>query len=229
LIEIKNLSYDYPDGSPGLSEISLSVFEGDSLALLGANGSGKSTLLMILAGCFKPSSGEIFFRGAPVVSPEVLRGAAGMVFQSPDDQMFMPTVLDDVAFGLAAKKTGAAEAKARAAACLEKLGIGRLASRPPHRISGGEKRLAALAGILVTSPEIILLDEPTSSLDPRARREITALLKSLAGTKIISTHDFGLARETCSRAVILRAGSIAASGETNRLLSDEKSLEVYGL
>jgi cobalt/nickel transport system ATP-binding protein len=229
LLEARDLFYRYPDGARGLDGVSVALAEGERLALIGANGSGKSTLLLLLSGCFKPEKGEILLNGAPVSGLQPLRDAAGLVFQEPDDQLFMPSVLEDVAFGLSAKKIDAETARARALACLDALGAAHLAERPPHRMSGGEKRIAALAGILVMRPDVILLDEPTSSLDPRARREITELLRGLGAPMIISTHDLSLARRVCGRAVILQKGQVCADGAPDALLDDEKFLRDHGL
>jgi cobalt/nickel transport system ATP-binding protein len=229
LLETRELCYDYPDGSRALDGVSITLEEGERVALIGANGSGKSTLLMILSGAFKHVRGEILLRGEPVSGIKPLRDAAGMVFQEPDDQLFMPTVLEDAAFGLSARGMDAETARAKAVSCLELLGASRLRDRPPHRMSGGEKRIAALAGILVMEPLIIMLDEPTSSLDPRARRDVTALLKNLGASMIMSTHDMALARNVCDRAIVMQKGRVRAEGPTTKILDDEETLRTYGL
>jgi cobalt/nickel transport system ATP-binding protein len=230
LLETKCLSYDYPDGTPALRDVSIKLSEGDRMALVGANGSGKSTLLMHLAGCFFPQSGEVLLHGEPVGrNLGVLRDAAGLVFQEPDDQLFMPSVLEDVSFGLAARSVAAEEARSIARACLEKLRIRHLSDRPPHRLSGGEKRAAALAGILVTAPEIILLDEPSASLDPRARRKLIEMLRELDRTMVIATHDLEMAKALCERVVLLCNGRVAGEGDPKDLLEDEKFLEDHGM
>ncbi|MDR0647743.1 MAG: energy-coupling factor ABC transporter ATP-binding protein [Synergistaceae bacterium] len=230
LLEVKGLSYDYPDGTPALLDLSLSLEEGDKIALVGANGSGKSTLLLHMAGCFAPQRGEISLRGKPVGKDlRALKDSVGMVFQEPDDQLFMPSVALDVSFGLAARKVRPEEAASAASRCLERLGIARLADRPPHRLSSGEKRLVAIAGVLVTDPEIIALDEPTAALDPRARREVMKILGGLDKSMIIATHDLDMARTLCRRAVVICSGRVAAEGPAGDLLADEKALETYGL
>ena len=152
-----------------------------------------------------------------------------MVFQEPDDQLFIPTVLEDASFGLVARGMNADAARTKAASCLERLGASRLRDRPPHRMSGGEKRIAALAGILVMEPLIIMLDEPTSSLDPRARRDVAALLKNLGASMIMSTHDMALALNVCDRAIVMQKGRVKTEGPTAKILYDEETLRTYGL
>ncbi|MDR1472816.1 MAG: energy-coupling factor ABC transporter ATP-binding protein [Synergistaceae bacterium] len=233
LLETKGLCYDYPDGTPALTDVSIRLNEGGKTALIGANGSGKSTLLMLLAGCFAPSRGEVLLRGEPAGQDLwMLKNSAGLVFQEPDDQLFMPSVLEDAAFGLVARDVPAEEARAIARACLEKLGIQHLADRPPHRLSGGEKRSAALAGILAMKPEIILLDEPSASLDPRARRNLIGTLRELDKTMVIATHDLEMASALCDAAVLLFKGRVAGEGFMGcpeNSLMDEKFLRDHGL
>jgi cobalt/nickel transport system ATP-binding protein len=230
LLETKNLSYDYPDGTPALRNVSFKVMEGEKTALVGANGSGKSTLLMHLAGCFAPKDGEVLIRGKSAgQSLKALKEAAGLVFQEPDDQLFMPSVLEDVAFGPAARGAAAEEARSRARECLEMLRIQHLADRPPHRLSGGEKRLAALAGILAMNPEVILLDEPTASLDPKARRNLIETLMTLDRTMAIATHDIEMACILCRTAVLLHNGRVTREDDPKDLLKDEKFLAEHGL
>jgi len=227
-IEARGLRYSYPDGHPALCGVSIKAGSGQKLAVIGANGSGKSTLLMLLSGCAEPSSGEIMLGGSPVSGVKALREATGLVFQDPDDQLFMPSVLEDVAFGLIGRGIDTESARAKASECLDSLGASHLARRPPHRMSGGEKRLAAIAGILVTEPDIMLLDEPTSSLDPRARREMARVLGSLSGTMIIATHDLDLARSVCDEVVILSRGAVCGVCGPE-LPEPGAELEKYGL
>jgi cobalt/nickel transport system ATP-binding protein len=236
LLEAKGLCYSYPDGAPALRGVSIRLMEGEKMALVGANGSGKSTLLMILAGCFAAQSGELLIRGKPMgsclKSPKnlkSLRDLAGLVFQEPDDQLFMPSVLEDAAFGPVARGMAADEAHAAARACLDELRIPHLAARPPHRLSGGEKRAAALAGILAMNPEIILLDEPTASLDPMARRKLIGTLNGLNRTMVIATHDLEMASALCGMAVLLHGGRVAGEGRPGDLFRDEKFLSGHGL
>ncbi|MDR1916672.1 MAG: energy-coupling factor ABC transporter ATP-binding protein [Synergistaceae bacterium] len=230
LLEVRGLSYDYPDGTPALRDVSLRLMDGDKMALIGANGSGKSTLLMHLAGCFAAQRGEIALRGETAgQNLQALKDAAGLVFQEPDDQLFMPSVLEDVAFGLTARNVKTEEAHARARSYLEQLHIQHLADRPPHRLSSGEKRAVALAGILVMDPEVILLDEPSSALDPRARRNLIDTLNGLGKSMIIATHDLEMASMLCMRAVLLHKGRAAWEGSPMALLSDNAFLSDHGL
>lgn len=230
LLETRGLSYRYPDGTLALDDISLKLEDNSKLALIGANGSGKSTLLLHMAGCLAPAGGEILLDGRVTgKNLQELRNAAGLVFQEPDDQLFMPSVIEDVAFALTARKIKISLAKAEAMECLKNLGISHLADRPPHRLSCGEKRMAALAGILIMKPRILLLDEPSSALDPKARRNVVNLLRTLDKPMIVATHDLDMARCVCNRAAILQKGRLAAEGTPEELLPDEKFLEKYGL
>ena len=232
LLEVKDLRYRYPDGSPALNGVNLCLERGEKLAVIGPNGSGKSTLLAHLAGCFSvpAENGGIVLSGRPVgAEPHRLRGAVGLVFQDPDDQLFMPRVLEDVAFGLVSRGMDVAEAHERALSTLETLSAAHLANRAPHRLSGGEKRMAALAGILAMNPEIVALDEPTSTLDPRARRHVIGILKSLGKTIILATHDLDMVLDVCTRAVVMNAGRTAAEGPPASLLRDEAFLHQNGL
>jgi cobalt/nickel transport system ATP-binding protein len=232
LLEVKNLSYSYPDGSPALNGANLSLARGEKLAVIGPNGSGKSTLLAHLAGCFSvpAEKGEIVLFGRTVgTEPHRLRGAVGLVFQDPDDQLFMPRVLEDVAFGLVSRGMDVAEAHERALSTLETLSAAHLANRPPHRLSGGEKRMVALAGILAADPEIIVLDEPSSTLDPRARRHVIEILKALDKPMILATHDLDMVLDVCVRAVVMNGGRPVAEGPLPAILQDEIFLRRNGL
>ena len=227
-LEVRALHYSYPDGHKALNGVSFSLRGDEKLALVGPNGSGKSTLLLHLAGGIAAGGDEILLRGRPA-GTEDLRRAVGLIFQEPDDQLFMPQVVEDVAFGLVARGAPAAEAGRKALAMLERLGADHLAARPPHRLSGGEKRMAALAGILVMEPEVIVLDEPTSALDPRARRRVIETLRELRQPMILTTHDLDMALELCSRAVLLYDGAVAAEGSLPILFRDKELLERNGL
>jgi cobalt/nickel transport system ATP-binding protein len=223
LLEVSGLYYTYPDGSPALNGVSLSLARGEKLALLGANGSGKSTLLAHLAGCYPLERGEIRLFGRPA-GMEDLRKAVGLIFQDPDDQLFMPRVLEDVAFGLVSHGMDVARAHERARETLGALLASRLENRLPHRLSGGEKRVVALAGILAMRPEIVALDEPTASLDPRARRRVIQILKELEQPMILATHDLDMAAAVCSRALVMNEGQAAAQGPLPDLLQNETLL-----
>lgn len=231
LLELRGLRYSYPGStSPALNGVSLSVLEGERLAIVGANGSGKSTLLMHMAGCFSITDpASILLSGAPVERgcEERLRRAVGLVFQDPDDQLFMPSVLEDVAFTPIARGMGAPEARALAMEVLEALGIAAIADRPPHRLSGGEKRLAALAGVLAARSSILALDEPSASLDPRSRRLLINTLSGLPQAMVIATHDLDMASRLCSDVILMNKGAIAARGKG--ILGDEEVLRANGM
>ncbi|WP_462362815.1 energy-coupling factor ABC transporter ATP-binding protein [Pyramidobacter porci] len=227
-LEVRALHYSYPDGHKALNGVSFRLRENEKLALVGPNGSGKSTLLLHLAGGIAARQGEIRLHGRPA-GTEDLRRAVGLIFQEPDDQLFMPQVADDVAFGLVARGVPAAEARRKAMEMLDRLGAAHLAERPPHRLSGGEKRLAALAGILVMEPQVIVLDEPTSALDPRARRRVIETLRALSQPLILTTHDLDMALDVCSRAALLYDGAVAAEGPLPDLFRDKELLERNGL
>ncbi len=230
-VDLANLTFSYPDGTRALDDISFTVEPGESVALLGPNGAGKSTLLLHLNGYLTPTTGEVRIAGI-VLRRETLaaaRAAIGMVFQDPDDQLFMPTVRDDVAFGplnLGASPAAAAE---RVTAALERVGGAHLADRPPHRLSFGEKRAVAIATVLAMDPEILVLDEPSANLDPRGRRRLIELLRSFPQTRLIATHDLELAVQLCPRAIVLDGGRVVADGAAVELLDDEPLMLAHGL
>ena len=230
VLEARALHYAYPDGNPALNGVDFALNKGEKLALVGANGSGKSTLMLHLSGCLAAQRGEVLLRGSPVGSDlKRLRDAVGLIFQDPDDQLFMPQVFEDVAFGLVAHGRNVAEAHAEAAAVLDTLNIGHLASRPPHRLSGGEKRMVALAGILVMQPEIVVLDEPSAALDPRARRRVIETLQELEKPLILATHDLDMALDVCGRAIVMNKGVVSADGAIPDILQDKFLLLENGL
>ena len=218
MLQVERLRYKYPDGREALRGATLIVHAGEKLALVGANGSGKSTLLLLIAGALAIQDGSI-----------ALNGKAGLTFQDSDDQLLMPSVLEDVAFSLVAGGMSQQAALERAGAILAELGISHLADRPPHRLSGGEKRLVSFAGVLAAEPDILLLDEPSAGLDPRARRRVIDFLRGTDKTIILATHDLDMALDVCSRAVILSDGAVAAEGALPELFTDGERLEALGL
>jgi len=231
IVEAQQLCYSYPDGTLALDRVSFRIEHGDSVAIVGANGAGKSTLLQHLNGCLSPVSGTVRIGDFPI-TPRTLnavRRSVGMVFQDPDDQLFMPTVFDDVAFGPLNQGFPPQEAEARAMRALETVGAAHLRDRPPYKLSGGEKRTVAIATVLSMSPDVLVMDEPTASLDPRSRQALIELLDRFEHTKIIATHDLDMALDLCARTIVLREGRIAADGPTEQLMRDGVLLEQSGL
>ena len=227
IVEASGLSYAYPDGTRALDGVSFRIEHGESVAIVGANGAGKSTLLLHLNGCLLPAAGTVRIGDFPLskATLEAVRRSVGMVFQDPDDQLFMPTVFDDVAFGPLNLGLPPAEAEVRVLRALETVGAAQLRDRPPYRLSGGEKRAVALATVLSMSPDILVLDEPTAGLDPRGRRSVLTLLASFKHTKILATHDLDLALDLCERTLVMQHGRIAADGKTAELLQNRALLE----
>jgi cobalt/nickel transport system ATP-binding protein len=226
IVEVKGLRHVYPDGTTALNEVSFRITHGESVAIIGANGAGKSTLLLHLNGYLWPSAGEIRigdFALSKGTLPEVRR-TVGMVFQDPDDQLFMPTVFDDVAFGPMNLGLSGAELESCVAAALERVGAGHLAKKAPYHLSGGEKRRVAIATVLSMSPDILVLDEPTNGLDPYARRQLIGLLRDFRHTKIFTSHDLDMVLELCERTIVLEGGKVRADGATLDIFSDEALL-----
>ena len=233
-IEITDLKYRYPDGSEALRGISFRVAPGECIALLGPNGSGKSTLLLHLNGLLPEKlsdEGAVKIHGEPLASGNLqhIRRQVGLVFQDPDDQLFCPTVAEDVAFGPQQLGLSESEIAARVKLSLAQVGLAGFEKRQTRHLSHGEKRRACLAGVLACDPAVLVLDEPTSDLDPRGRREFKAMLQTLPATKLIATHDLELAVELCARTIILDHGQIIADGRTVDLLSDEPLMLAHGL
>jgi cobalt/nickel transport system ATP-binding protein len=229
LLRVTGLSYHYED-VPVLRDIGFSLEKGGRLCVAGANGSGKSTLLELIAGCMKPSSGEILINGEKV-SPKNngTRRKTGMVFQDPDNQLFMPTVWEDTAFAVMHRRVSPAEGRELAMEALRAVGAEHLADRPPYKLSGGEKQRAAIASALILKPEILILDEPTAALDPRARGNIIALLRGLDCAAVIAGHDLDMMLELGGEALFLHQGRIAAQGRAGELLRDGAFLRSIGL
>lgn len=226
IVEVKGLKHVYPDGTAALRNVSFRITHGESVAIIGANGAGKSTLLLHLNGCLAPTSGEIRIGDFPLTKatlPEIRR-TVGMVFQDPDDQLFMPTVYDDVAFGPFNLGLPSEEVKQRVMAALDEVGAAHLVDKPPYHLSGGEKKRVAIATVLSMSPDILVMDEPTSGLDPCARRQLMALLKEFGHTKIFTSHDLDMVLELCDRTIVLHEGEIRADGRTTDIFTDDQLL-----
>lgn len=229
-IEISNLSFSYPDGRQALRNVNLSVRPGERVALVGPNGAGKSTLLLHLNGILR-GDGAVRVLGYEVAEPHLarIRALVGMVFQDVDDQLFSPTVFDDVAFGPLYAGLPEEEVRRRVAWALAQVGMEEYAGRVSHHLSLGEKRRAAIATVLAMQPEILVFDEPTAGLDPRARRRLIELLRALPQTMLAATHDLRFVAEVSSRTVILDGGQVVADGPTEALLADRRLLEAHGL
>jgi cobalt/nickel transport system ATP-binding protein len=233
-IEVINLRYRYHDGTEALRGISFSIAPGECVGLLGPNGSGKSTLLLHLNGILpeKPTGdGAVKVAGEAIAMEnlESIRRQVGLLFQDPDDQLFCPTVAEDVAFGPEQLGLWGAELEARVAESLGKVGLASYSRRATHHLSHGEKRRACLAGVLACAPSVLVLDEPTSDLDPRGRREFRSLLQTIPATKLIATHDLEWVVGLCSRVIVLDHGEIVADGPTETVLNDESLMLSHGL
>jgi len=231
IVEVRDLFFAYPDGTEALNGVSFRVEHGGAVALVGANGAGKSTLLLHLNGYLPTTRGEVRI-GDTLLRREtaaMARRAVGMVFQDPDDQLFMPTVAEDVAFGPLNAALPPDQVESRVATALERVGMAHVRERPPYRLSAGEKRAVAIATVLAMSPDILIMDEPSSNLDPRARRRLIELLRSFEHTRIIATHDLELVVEVCSRVIVLDDGRVVADGPTRDILNDEALMLAHGL
>jgi cobalt/nickel transport system ATP-binding protein len=233
-IEVLNLRYTYADGKEALKGISFTIAEGECVGLIGPNGSGKSTLLLHLNGVLPQMFGrdaQVVVAGIPLAAKSLLqvRKMVGLLFQDPDDQLFCPTVFEDVAFGPQQFGFPATEIKAIVAAALAKVGLHDFGERSPQHLSEGEKQRVCLAGILACQPDVLALDEPTNNLDSRSKRKLKEVLKSIPATKIIASHDLEMILELCSRTIILDGGLIVASGPSEDLLADEPLMLAHGL
>lgn len=231
MIEINKLCVKYPDGTLAVDNLDLCLRDGEDAALIGANGAGKTSLLLSLVGVLPIASGSVAVDGIELCKSSIneIRQRVGLVFQNPDDQLFMPVIREDVAFGPHNFGKSHEEIDALVRDTLELLDISRLAERSPLKLSGGEKRMAAIATVLAMEPGTMLFDEPTAFLDPRARRNLINVLHRLSHTKLIATHDLSFALETCPRAVILKDGRLFADGPARELLHDSRLMEDAGI
>ena len=230
-IEVEHLSFAYPDGHQALRDVSLSIEPCEKVALVGPNGAGKSTLILHLNGILSGSRGAVRVCGLPAAPGNLrrLRAMVGLVFQSPDDQLFSPTVYDDVAYGPLYQGLSPAEVQQRVEEALEAVRMSDYAGRVSHHLSVGEKKRIAIATVLSMKPDVLVLDEPTAGLDPRARRSLIHLLDELPLTMLVSTHDMLLVRELLPRMVVMDEGRVVADGPTDELMNDSALLEAHGL
>lgn len=226
LVEAQQLQFSYPDGTLALEEVSFRITHGESVGIIGANGAGKSTLLLQMSGVLFPTGGALRIGDWPLTKKTLsrIRRTVGLIFQNPDDQLFMPTVYEDVAFGPLQQGYPAEEVELLVDRALEQVGIVHLKNRPPYKLSGGEKRMAAIAAVLAMTPDILVLDEPSAALDPMARRRLINLLATFRHTKIIASHDLDLVLDLCERTIIMNRGRIVADGPTGELLRNEALL-----
>lgn len=229
-IKIDCLSYAYPDGTQALNGLTLEIHDGEKLGILGPNGAGKSTLLLHLNGIIQ-SGGEVRIFGLPVQKKTLrqIRQRVGLIFQNPDDQLFCPTVFDDVAFG--ARQLGLLESEVaeRVAHSLLEVGLSGVEKKNSYHLSFGQKKLAAIATVLSMDVRILVFDEPTAGLDPRARRQVIHLLDHIGRTQIIASHDIDMLRQSCDRIAILHNGAIAATGAPDEIIGNTALLEKYDL
>jgi cobalt transport protein ATP-binding subunit len=230
-VELAHVHFRYPDGFEALRGIDLRIEAGEKVALVGPNGAGKSTLMLQLNGTLVPSHGDVRVAGLAVGKPTIreVRREVGLVFQDPDDQLFSPTVFDDVAFGPLHMGLGADEVHRRVEAALASVGMTGFERRVPHRLSLGQRKRVAVATVLSMDPSILVFDEPSAGLDPRGRRELIGLLRALDQTMLISTHDMRLVAEVFPRTIVVDGGVIVADGATTSILHDTPFLGAHGL
>ncbi|MEV4734032.1 ABC transporter ATP-binding protein [Saccharopolyspora sp. NPDC049426] len=230
-LEITGLAHAYPDGHRALHHVDLRVEPGERVAVLGPNGAGKTTLTLHLNGVLRPTAGSISVGGMPVEARHLkeIRRRVGLLFQDPDDQLFMPTVREDVAFGPANFGARGAELEQRVQDALDAVGMTEHAHRSPLHLSGGQRKRVALAAVLACRPELLVLDEPSANLEPVARRELAEVLLAVGGTTLMVTHDLPYALQLCPRSVIIDDGRVVADGSTADLLADEELLAAHRL
>jgi cobalt/nickel transport system ATP-binding protein len=230
-VRLAGVSFAYPDGHPALAGVDLTIRPGERVALLGPNGAGKTTLVLHLNGILTPGAGTVSIAGLAVAKPNLheVRRRVGIVFQDPDDQLFMPTVAEDVAFGPANFGVTGAELAARVDEALATVGMAEHRDRSPLHLSGGQRRRVALATVLSCRPEVLVLDEPSSNLDPVARRELAEVLLGLGTTMLMVTHDLPYALQLCPRSVVIDDGAVVADGPTRELLADRDLLARHRL
>ena len=230
-IAVTDLNFTFPDGTPALRNVDIHIHPAERVALLGPNGAGKTTLILHMNGIHMPQQGTVAVSGLTLTQANVMeiRRRVGIVFQDPDDQLFMPTVQDDVEFGPRNLGLEGDALDERVGHALGLMDVADLAHRPPNHLSFGQKRRVAIAGVLAMEPEILVLDEPTSNLDPASRRELASALQSLKTTQLIVTHDLPFAYEMCDRSIIMDQGQVVVSAPTQEILADESLLRRHRL
>lgn len=230
-VDFKNVCYHYPDGTRALNGVSFRIIHGESVGIVGANGSGKSTLLLHMNGYLMPASGTVIIGDVLLQrsTAQDIRKRVGIVFQNPDDQLFMPTVFDDVAFGPLNLGLDEASVRERVQNALNMVNSYELRDKPPHHLSGGQKSAVAIAAVLAMEPDILVMDEPAANLDPKSRRSLITLLKTFVHTKIIASHDLDLILDVCHRCIVIRDGVVVADGSSTDILSNKTLLEENNL
>jgi cobalt/nickel transport system ATP-binding protein len=231
IVDFIDIGYSYPDGNKAVKNVNIRIHHGESVAIVGANGAGKSTLLKLLVGIMRPEVGEIRLGDIPITPKtlNIIRQRIGFTFQDPEDQLFNTTVYDDVAFGPRNYGLEEKEVEKRVLRALQTVGIEHLMHRAPYKLSGGEKRAAAIATILSLEPDVLAMDEPTAALDPRSRRRLIKLLQGFEHTKLIATHDLDMVLELCNRTVVLKDGAVQYDGLTKEIMLNTKLLDECGL
>lgn len=231
LVEFKNVTFRYPDGTDALKGVSFRITHGEAVGIVGANGAGKSTILLHMNGHLLPTSGTVTIGDLQLQknTRQEIRRKVGIVFQNPDDQLFMPTVFDDVAFGPLNLGLTPECAQERVHAALQQVGCLALRDKPPHHLSGGQKNAVAIATVIVMEPDILVMDEPAANLDPRSRRSLITMLKTFTHSKIIASHDLDLILDVCKRCIVIRAGAVVADGPAGDILSDKALMEENNL
>ncbi len=231
IVEFKNVSFRYPDGTEALRDISFRITHGESVGIIGANGAGKSTLLLHMNGYLMPTSGTVNVGDLFLTrqTRQEIRRKVGIVFQNPDDQLFMPTVYEDVAFGPLNLGLDEAAVRARVEFALNLVNGLELKNKPPHHLSCGQKSAVAIAAVMAVEPDILAMDEPGANLDPRSRRLLINLLKTFQHSKIIASHDLDLILDVCQRCIVIKEGNVVADGPVSAILTDKKLLEENNL
>ncbi|MBB5022521.1 energy-coupling factor ABC transporter ATP-binding protein [Desulfurispira natronophila] len=227
ILHIEHLAFSYPDTPGVIRDFSLQVFQGEKVGIIGPNGAGKSTLFLLITGVLSASEGEIRFMGAPL-QPGNFYPEMALVFQQSDDQLFCPTVWDDVAFGPRNMGLSDSEIEKRVDTSLAQTGTAQFSHKVVHHLSEGQKRMVAIAGALAMRPELILYDEPSASLDIRSRRQLISLLQSSRHAMLLASHDLELVLEVCSRVVLLDDGEIVAEGDPRKIMADEELMRAHG-
>jgi cobalt/nickel transport system ATP-binding protein len=230
MLKLRNITVVYPDKTTAIDDLSLTLSENESVAIIGENGAGKTTLLLATVGILELSNGSVEINGVQLTKKTVneIRKQIGLVFQNPDDQLFTPQIYDDVAFGCRNAGLPENEVQKRVDDTLTGLKINHLRNRSPVKLSAGEKRMSAIAAVLAMNPSVLMLDEPTAFLDPKAKRALSEALNALRHPKIVATHDIAFAKEVCNRVIVLKNGKVAADG-TLSLLEDTELLRESGL